>query len=35
MESLKTLSTDGLGDWSVPLIQLGYDLIAQFAPDLF
>lgn len=30
-----TLSTEGSGDWSVPLIEVFYLVVTKLAPDLF
>ncbi len=30
-----TLSTEGSGDWSVPLVELFYTIITKLAPDFF
>ncbi len=30
-----TLSTDGSGDWSVPLVDLFYEIVTKLAPDFF
>lgn len=30
-----TLSTEGSGDWSVPLVEIFYKVVTALAPDLF
>ncbi|WP_268968339.1 hypothetical protein [Tomitella gaofuii] len=30
-----TLSTEGSGDWSVPLVALFYSIVTKLAPDFF